>query len=134
MEAISLPLATIIIQILGLPGLVFIIWHFDNKRDQRKDELRQKENAEKDALRQKEIAEREKSLALTLNQYRDDIGQIKRLYENNVYLVKNYETTCTRLEQLYSETISVISLNTQTQAHLVDSIKHNRFCPAARQE
>ncbi|MDA8140387.1 MAG: hypothetical protein M0036_17205 [Desulfobacteraceae bacterium] len=112
MEAISLPLATIIIQILGLPGLVFIIWHFDNKRDQRKDELRRKE-----------IDEREKALALTLTQYREDVAQIKRLYENNVYLVQNYEGTCRRLEQLYSETISVISLNTQTQTHLVESIR-----------
>ena len=115
MDAISLPLATIIIQILGLPGLVFIIWHFDNKRDQRKDDLRKAE-----------IAEREKALALTLTQYREDVAQIKRLYENNVYLVQNYEKVTQRLEKLYSETISIISLNTQTQTHLVDSIRHLR--------
>lgn len=121
MEAISLPLATIIIQILGLPGLVFIIWHFDNKRDARKEDLRRVE-----------IAERERAIALVLSQYRDDVAQIKRLYESNVHLVKDYESTCQRLERLYSETLSVISLNTQTQTHLVDAIKNNMFCPVVR--
>lgn len=123
MEAISLPLATIIIQILGLPGLVFIIWHFDNKRDQRKEELRQKE-----------IAEREKAVSLILTQYKDDVAQISRLYENNATLVDDYHTTCERLERLYGETLSVISLNTQTQTQLADSIKHNHFCPMVRKE
>ena len=123
METISLPLATIIIQILGLPGLVFIIWHFDNKRDQRKEELRQKE-----------IDEREKAVTKVLAQYKDDVGEIKKLYENNVRLVDDYSASCTRLEKLYGETLSVISLNTQTQTHLVESIKNHQFCPVVREK
>ncbi|MDA8137996.1 MAG: hypothetical protein M0036_05010 [Desulfobacteraceae bacterium] len=122
MEAISMPLATLIIQILGLPGLVFIIWHFDNKRDQRKEEMRHKE-----------LAEREKAIATTLSQYREDVAAIRRLYENNARLVEDYERTCNRLERIYSETMSVISLNTQTQTRLVDSINANDYCPAVRQ-
>jgi len=123
METISLPLATIIIQILGLPGLVFIIWHFDNKRDQRKEEIRKTE-----------IGEREKAVARVLSQYREDVAEIKKLYENNVRLVEDYSLTCKRLEGLYGETLSVISLNTQTQTHLVESIKNNQFCPLVREK
>ena len=123
MEAIPLTLATLIIQILGLPGLVFIIWHFDNKRDQRKD-----------SLRKKEIAERERAIVKILNQYKDDVADIKKLYENNTHLVKDYSATCMRLERLYSETISVISLNTQTQTRLVEHIKNNMFCPLVREK
>ena len=134
MESIPLTLAALVIQILGLPGLVFIIWHFDNKRDQRKEELRRKETAEKDELLREEIAEREKAVNLILGQYKDDVGEIKRLYENNADLVRDYNATCERLEKIYSETISVISLNTQTQTQLVEAIKHNRFCPAAREK
>jgi len=122
-EAIPLTLATLIIQILGLPGLVFIIWHFDNKRDQRKD-----------SLRKKEIAERERAIVKILNQYKDDVADIKKLYENNTHLVKDYSATCMRLERLYSETISVISLNTQTQTRLVEHIKNNMFCPLVREK
>ncbi len=117
MEAISLPLATIIIQILGLPGLVFIIWHFDNKRDQRKEELRKME-----------IAERDQAVRDILAQYRDDVSQIRRLYENNVELVKNYDAAAKRQERLYGETLAVISLNTQAQTHLADLIKRNSSC------
>lgn len=123
MESISLSLASIIIQILGLPGLVFVIWHFDNKRDQRKDELRRNE-----------IAEREKATALVLSQYKEDISEIKRLYENNVHLVADYQEINQRLEHLYSETIAVISLNTQTQTKLVESIEKNRFCPLVKEK
>jgi len=119
MEAISMPLATIIIQILGLPGLVFIIWHFDNKRDQRKEELRKTE-----------IAEREQAVREILAQYREDVSQIRQLYENNVELVKNYASATHRLERLYSETLSVISLNTQAQTHLADLIKSSSACDA----
>jgi hypothetical protein len=123
MDAISMDLATAIMQILGLPGMVFIIWHFDNKRDQRKDDLRRAE-----------IAEREKALALTLTQYREDVAKIRHLYENNARLVDDYSATCSRLEHLYSETLSVISLNTQAQTTLAETIKGNKFCPLVRKE
>jgi hypothetical protein len=123
MDGVSLPFATIVIQILGLPGLVFVIWYFDMKRDQKKEELRKEE-----------IAEREKAVSLILAQYKDDVGEIKHLYKNNAHLVEDYSESCSRLEHLYSETLGVISLNTQTQTHLVDAIKNNNFCPVLRKE
>ena len=123
MEAISLPLATLIINLLGMPGVIFIIWHFDNKRDQRKDELRNKE-----------IAEREKAINAVLAQYKEDVAGIKRLYENNVHLVEDYNEVAERQDRLYTEVLSVVSLNTQAQTQLTDAIKNNSFCPIIREK
>lgn len=114
METIPLALAIVVIQLLGMPGLIFIIWHFDGKRFAKKDESRRKE------------------LEITLTQYREDVADIRRLYESNARLVSSVTEAFTRLEKLYGETISVISLNTQTQTHLADVIKNNQFCPVVR--
>ena len=69
---------------------------------------------------------------VVLEQYRKDISEIKRLYESNVRLVDDSNQAFQRLEKVYGEAISVISLNTQTQTHLADTIKSNQFCPAVR--
>ena len=114
METVPISFATLIINALGLSGIIFIIWHFDNKRFQ----------ADKD-LRLKEMAERERTVEKVLAQYREDTLAIKRLYESNVSLVKDYDQICRRLEHLYDETLAIISLNTQAQTQLSDAIKHH---------
>lgn len=114
METVPLTLAIVVMQILGLPGLIFIIWHFDNKRSQRQEKKRDKE------------------LDVILTQYRDDVSEIKRLYESNVRLVKDFSGAYKQLLQVYGETMSVISLNSQNMTHLADAIKNNQFCPEAR--
>ena len=114
MEAITLTWGVVIMQVLGLPGLIFIIWHIDNKRFQRQEEMRKEE------------------MHAILDQYRQDVSEIKRLYESNSRLVRRSCEAFDRLEIIYSETISVVSLNTQTQTHLADQIKNNQFCPMAR--
>lgn len=103
-----------ILQILGLPGLIFIIWYFDNKRFQRQEEIRKKE------------------MQMILDQYRKDVSEIKRLYESNARLVDDCTKAFFRLDSIYSQAIDVISLNTQTQTKLVESIKTNQFCPVLR--
>jgi hypothetical protein len=123
METISLSWTAWIVQALGLSGVVFIIWWFDHKRFIRLDELREKE-----------IAERQAAIALVLAQYKDDVLAIKRMYENNVSLVKDYQTTSGRLEGLFSEVLGVVSLNTQVQQQLTDSIRNNLFCPMVREK
>jgi len=108
--------ATSAIQLLGLPGLIFVIWHFDNKRLEKKEELRR---AEVEAV---------------LKQYREDVAAIRRMYESNVRLVEDYETMNHRLEAVYNETMSVISLNTQTLTRLVETVRGNMFCPLVREK
>lgn len=112
MEAIPLGFATLIINALGLSGIIFIIWHFDNKRFQ----------ADKE-LRLREMAEREKALEKVLAQYREDVLSVKRLYESNVGLVKDYDKACERLEHLYDQTLQVVSLNSQVMTQLSEAIK-----------
>lgn len=114
MESIPLTFSIVIMQMLGLPGLIFIIWYFDNKRFQRQETSRRAE------------------MQVTLNQYREDVSEIKKLYESNARLVKSTQDAFQRLEKIYGEAISVISLNTQTQTHLADTVKNNQFCPMVR--
>lgn len=155
MESLSLPFAQLIIQILGLPGLIFIIWHFDNKRldkqrEQYEEEQRlHRESYEKERKLDREAFEREhkadreqaecahkqdRDQALQiLSQYRDDIASIKGLYQNNAHLVKDYDLAMTRLERMAGDMMSVVSLNAQTNTQLADAIKNNTFCPTMRE-
>ena len=114
METISLPFATLIIQVLGLPGLIFIIWHFDNKRFEKQRE------------------EYKEHVGAILNQYREDVSEIKHLYEMNVSLVKNYEYGVKQWEKLDSELAGFITLNTQILTRLVEKVDNNQFCPTVR--
>lgn len=114
METISLNWGVVVMQVLGLPGLIFIIWHFDNKRYQRQEALHRE------------------MLSTVLEQYRKDVSEIKRLYESNSRLLSRSMEAFERLEKLYGEAMSIISLNTQTQTNLTNAIKNNQFCPVAR--
>ncbi len=60
----GLPMSTIAlaINVLGLPGLIFVIWYVDQKR-----------------------------LDKVLRNYKDDMARVIRMYEDNVLLVKNYQ-------------------------------------------
>lgn len=125
METVSLPFATVVMQILGLPGLIFIVWYFDHKSQMKQ---REQEKAEQVQLRESHS----KEITAILAQYREEVSGIKQLYTNNADLVKRYDRALERMEKLTSEIISVVSLNTQTQTHLADAIKNNQFCPTVR--
>ena len=145
MEAMPLPFVQLVIQLLGVPGLVFIIWHFDNKRlatqqtiyEQQQGLHRQMYEKEQQALREsydrEHRADRDMFTKI-LCQYKDDVNNIASLYKNNVHLVGDYERALLRLEKLSEEIMSVISLNSQTSSHLADAIKNNTFCPQVRKE
>jgi len=68
----------------------------------------------------------------TLDRYRQDVSEIKRLYESNARLVMATNEAFKRLERIYGENISVISLCTQSMTKLVDDIEKNEFCPVIR--
>lgn len=132
MESISLPFAQLILQLLGLPGLIFIIWHFDNKRlDKQRGQYEEQQRLLRDAYEHEHKRDREQ-VATLLAQYRDDVGTIKSLYQNNAHLVGDYDKAMNRLEKLAGEMLSVVSLNAQTNSHLADAIKNNSFCPNVR--
>lgn len=114
MEAISLPFATLIMQVLGLPGLIFVIWHFDAKRFERQRE------------------EYKSHVTEILIQYKDDVSEVKRLYENNVELVRNYEYGVKQWEKLDGDLAGIITLNTRILTTLVEKVESNQFCPTVR--
>jgi len=93
-----------LITALGIPGLVVMLWYDYTRRTD-------KANAEHCAM-----------IDRVLTQYRDDVSQIRKMYENNAHLVEDYNKAMTRFERLFSEVINIVSLNTQTQTSLVDAI------------
>lgn len=132
MESISLPFAQLILQLLGLPGLIFIIWHFDNKRlDKQRYQYEEEQRLLREAYEREHKRDREQ-VATLLAQYRDDVGTIKSLYQNNAHLVGDYGTAMTRLEKMSADMMSVVSLNSQASTQLADAIKNNTFCPQVR--
>lgn len=72
---------------LGALGIVLVFWYFD------------KQQVDK-----------------TLTQYRDDMLEQRKMYENNVELVKNYQNLAGDLKD-------IIVMNTQAMTTLVDQIK-----------
>lgn len=125
METISLPFASFVFQTLGLPGLIFIVWWWDHKA-----QIKQREQDREEYTKQREQSAAD--ISRILSQYRDDMTSMRRFYESNVDLVKDYERTLERVEKLTTEALSIISLNTQSQTHLVESIRNNTFCPTVR--
>ncbi|MBC7964242.1 MAG: hypothetical protein H7Y05_15020 [Steroidobacteraceae bacterium] len=143
MEAISLPFVQLIIQLLGLPGLIFIIWHFDNKRlDKQRGLYEEQQHLLRVSYEKEHKADRdsyEKGYKYDRDQvntlmgcYRDDVASIKQLYANNAHLVGDYDKAMNRLEKIAADMMSVVSLNAHTNTQLADAIKHNTFCPQVR--
>ena len=60
-----------------------------------------------------------------LRRYREDMAEQRRMYENNVELVRKYM-------RLAEEQQEIILLNTRGLQEVVDSIKTNQFCPLMR--
>jgi len=58
---------------------------------------------------------------------------VVKMYESNVQLVKDYQAALQQQQKLSGDLAGIITLNTQTQTHLVDAIKNNTFCPSVRQ-
>jgi len=102
--------------VIGPWIMAFMFWRIDSRRYQ------QQEKTYQDQVK------------ITLEQYRQDVSEIKRLYESNSRLVMATNEAFKRLERIYGEAVSVISLNTQTQTNLVAAIKTNQYCPVVRQK
>lgn len=105
---ISMPQLFLVIQSLGLPGLIVVIWWVEHKKGI------------------KMASDYQRIISDILAEYKKDVGTVTRYYENNVDLVDRYE-------KLAGDLSGIIHLNTQVQTQLVDSIKNNMFCPVVRQ-
>lgn len=108
------PWALTLIQVLGLPGLIFFIWYGDLVKFRRMEDVREKERASMMEMLNK-----------TLAQYKDDVTEIKHLYQNNARLCDDWCQAYKHLEKLYYETMQVVSLNTQTMSRMVDRLDNH---------
>lgn len=120
LEGLSMPLIVGIVSTMGAPGLVLILWYVDHRKMDRIISGHQVET-------QKTFAAHQKETNAILAAYKEDMNAMSRMYENNVDLVRHYET-------LAGDLSGVIHLNTQVQTQLVEHIKHNMFCPIVREK
>ena len=81
----------------GPIGLVVLIWYVDQK------------------VMRKNNSEHKKEIYGVLDQYKTDMVEMRRMYEKNVSLVKDYSSLATELKDL-------IVINIQTMTRLVGRI------------
>ncbi len=115
LAGITMPQIILIINLLGLPGLVVIFWYVGH---QRQASLLEKMDDQREAHKD-QVSE-------ILKEYKADVNKVSVFYERNVELVERYEKHSDHLS-------GVIHLNTQVMTQLVESIKHNMFCPIVRE-
>lgn len=107
LAGISMPELIVLINLLGLPGIIVIIWFVDQKKINKQHENHQKMVAE------------------ILKNYKADVDKVSTYYERNVELVERYEKHADDLSE-------IIHLNTQVMTRLVEGINNNMFCPVIR--
>lgn len=91
----------------GPVGLIALIWYCDMKTVR------------------KMHAEHKDDITKILASYKDDMAETRRMYENNVELVRQYASVANDLTDL-------VVLNTQAMTRVSDDIKQNQFCPMLR--
>jgi len=82
----------------GLVGLIIVLWWMDQKK-----------------------------VYKILDQYKGDMAEVRRMYENNVSLVKDYRSIAVDLKD-------VVIMNTQAITEIAEEIRQNEFCPMQRVE
>ena len=121
LEGLSLSFVTLAVTTLGAPGMVIIMWYVDQRRmDRQREEHTKEQTALLKELRDDREAH-EKEIGRVLDAYRNDIREARRMYEDNVLLVKNYE-------RLSAEHMDTIRLNTQTQTGLLTLLRERQPC------
>ncbi|MEN6337737.1 MAG: hypothetical protein ABFE01_26075 [Phycisphaerales bacterium] len=91
----------------GIPGLVLILWFLSDKAHERT--LKQ---YREDMSDQRRI-------------YEDGLKEVREMYEHNVLLVRNYES-------LSGDLKDVVILNTQQWTGTRDDVNRNQYCPMVR--
>lgn len=115
-----------VVNLLGLPGLVLIIWSADQRRFHAMQLLAQEERTREAKLRQEEMAALKEQFLAAMSAASRQHADAVRLYENNTVLTKNYEKTA-------NELMNIIHLSTQAVTKLADQVQNNMFCPIIRE-
>lgn len=105
METVSISMIIELLRNFGPVGLVAIMWWVDRK-DIRK----------------------------ILDKYRQDMDEMRDMYEANVILVKAQQELGTRYAHLAQDLKDAYIMNAQIMQRLSDNIENNQFCPMVRLE
>lgn len=93
-------------------GIIVVIWFFD---------IRQMRSLAKE---NSEMADKHRSEVMAiLAEHKGYMAEMRRMYENNVILVSQYEAMAKDMKD-------IIIMNTQELTHLQADIEQNQFCPA----
>lgn len=68
-----------------------------------------------------------KDMMTSLSEHRSQMDEVRKMYENNVSLARNYEAIAGDMHNL-------IVMNTQTLQQLSDEVRQNQYCPYVRLE
>lgn len=98
-ELFGLPVGMVtgVVSLLGLPGLLAIMWYIDSRR-----------------------------MTAMMGMYEKDMSEQRRMYEDNVRLVKNYE-------KVAEDLLEAITMSTQATTRLLAMTENNMYCPIVRQ-
>lgn len=116
METVSVTLILNILQNFGPIGLIAFMWWADSR-----------------AMR-KIIDENKQYIQSILNSYKDDINEIRRMYESNVRLVEDYVALGSKYASLATDLKDAYIMNAQVNQRLADDIEDNQYCPYVRLE
>lgn len=92
-----------LIRILGLPGMIFLIWYFDRRQIQG-----------------------------VLDKYDKDMGEMREMYKSNVRLVEETQSIGRNSTELARALKDIIVLNAQKFQELNGNITTNQYCPQVR--
>ena len=106
-EGISLESIIKLISNFGIPGLVLVLWYLSDKSH----ELTLKQYRE-DMLEQRKT-------------YEDGLREVREMYERNAMLVKDYASLARDLRD-------IVVMNTQTLTRVCDDVNRNQYCPMVR--
>jgi hypothetical protein len=89
-DAIKTAMIVDLVKGFGVPGIVFVLWYFSTRSNNQ-----------------------------TLQQYRQDMQRMERMYRNNVHLVEGYVS-------LSSDLKDIVIMNTQAMTRAYDSMARKR--------
>lgn len=122
---VALPTIIAVVNLLGVPGLVLIIWSADQRRFTSWQLQIQEARAEEARQRKEEIAAIKDQFSAAMTEAARHHLEVVRMYENNVLLSKNYE-------KITTEITGLVHLSTQAVTKLAERIESNMYCPVVR--
>jgi len=131
MEQLGASILIDLVKAFGITGMVFIIWYFSDKTNQRTLQAYRDDMTKVQTDNHKEVTDaiasgREEMLKV-LKQYQADMADQRRMYENNVELVR-------QVISLANDQKDLIIMNTRGFTQLIDDVRGNQFCPMVRLE